>query len=100
MSVTVSRMWATEDAVIGMLPMLPCASCQNPVVQIAMTLPVTEANLDAATLTSWARVIDGGPFASLCWGERIAFDNPDSLTLLGALAAWTDRVRLGRAGER
>ena len=27
-------------------------------------------------------------------GERIAFDNPDSLTLLGALAAWTDRVRL------
>jgi alkanesulfonate monooxygenase SsuD/methylene tetrahydromethanopterin reductase-like flavin-dependent oxidoreductase (luciferase family) len=30
----------------------------------------------------------------LCWGERIAFENPDSLTLLGALAAWTDRVRL------
>jgi alkanesulfonate monooxygenase SsuD/methylene tetrahydromethanopterin reductase-like flavin-dependent oxidoreductase (luciferase family) len=29
-----------------------------------------------------------------CWGERIAFENPDSLTLLGALAAWTDRVRL------
>lgn len=27
-------------------------------------------------------------------GERIAFDNPDSLTLLGALASWTDRVRL------
>jgi alkanesulfonate monooxygenase SsuD/methylene tetrahydromethanopterin reductase-like flavin-dependent oxidoreductase (luciferase family) len=27
-------------------------------------------------------------------GERIAFENPDSLTLLGALAAWTDRVRL------
>jgi alkanesulfonate monooxygenase SsuD/methylene tetrahydromethanopterin reductase-like flavin-dependent oxidoreductase (luciferase family) len=30
----------------------------------------------------------------LCWGERIAFDNPDSLTLLGAVAAWTERVRL------
>jgi alkanesulfonate monooxygenase SsuD/methylene tetrahydromethanopterin reductase-like flavin-dependent oxidoreductase (luciferase family) len=30
----------------------------------------------------------------LSWGERIAFENPDSLTLLGALAAWTDRVRL------
>jgi len=53
-----------------------------------------EPNLDAATLTAWARVIDGGPFSSLCWGERIAFDNPDSLTLLGALSAWTDRVRL------
>jgi alkanesulfonate monooxygenase SsuD/methylene tetrahydromethanopterin reductase-like flavin-dependent oxidoreductase (luciferase family) len=27
-------------------------------------------------------------------GERIAFDNPDNLTLLGALAAWTRRARL------
>jgi alkanesulfonate monooxygenase SsuD/methylene tetrahydromethanopterin reductase-like flavin-dependent oxidoreductase (luciferase family) len=59
-----------------------------------MTLPVMEPNLDAATLKSWAHVIDGGPFSSLCWGERMAFDNPDSLTLLGALSAWTDRVRL------
>jgi alkanesulfonate monooxygenase SsuD/methylene tetrahydromethanopterin reductase-like flavin-dependent oxidoreductase (luciferase family) len=64
------------------------------VVQIGMTMPVMEPNLDAAMLTSWARLIDGGPFASLCWGERIAFDNPDSLTLLGALATLTDRVRL------
>ncbi|MCB0950784.1 MAG: LLM class flavin-dependent oxidoreductase, partial [Mycobacterium sp.] len=31
---------------------------------------------------------------SLCWGERMAFDNPESLTLLGALAAWTDRIQL------
>ncbi|MED5816549.1 LLM class flavin-dependent oxidoreductase [Mycolicibacterium sp. 050232] len=59
-----------------------------------MTMPVMEPQLDATTLRSWARVIDGGPFSSLCWGERIAFDNPDSLTLLGALSAWTDRVRL------
>jgi alkanesulfonate monooxygenase SsuD/methylene tetrahydromethanopterin reductase-like flavin-dependent oxidoreductase (luciferase family) len=57
-------------------------------------MPVMEPDLDAATLKAWARVIDGGPFSSLCWGERIAFHNPDSLTLLGALAAWTDRVRL------
>lgn len=59
-----------------------------------MTMPVMEPNLDAATLKAWARVIDDGPFSSLCWGERIAFDNPESLTLLGALAAWTERVRL------
>lgn len=59
-----------------------------------MTLPVMEPDLDAAVLKEWARVVDDGPFSSLCWGERIAFDNPDSLTLLGALAAWTDRVRL------
>lgn len=57
-------------------------------------MPVMEPDLDAATLKSWARAIDGGPFSSLCWGERMCFDNPDSLTLLGALAAWTDRVRL------
>lgn len=57
-------------------------------------MPVMEPNLDAATLREWASVIDNGPFSSLCWGERIAFDNPECLTLLGALAAWTDRVRL------
>lgn len=59
-----------------------------------MTLPVMEPDLDAAMLKTWARIVDDGPFSSLCWGERIAFDNPDSLTLLGALAAWTDRVQL------
>ena len=69
-------------------------TCQNPGVQIGMTMPVMEPNLDAAMLRSWARMIDDGPFSSLCWGERMCFDNPDSLTLLGALAAWTDRARL------
>src|SRR5215475_12909436 len=59
-----------------------------------MTMPVMEPDLDAPVLEAWAKVIDEGPFASLCWGERIAFDNPEALTLLGALAAWTDRVRL------
>jgi alkanesulfonate monooxygenase SsuD/methylene tetrahydromethanopterin reductase-like flavin-dependent oxidoreductase (luciferase family) len=59
-----------------------------------MTMPVMEPDLDATALKNWARAIDEGPFSSLCWGERIAFENPDSLTLLGALAAWTDRVRL------
>jgi alkanesulfonate monooxygenase SsuD/methylene tetrahydromethanopterin reductase-like flavin-dependent oxidoreductase (luciferase family) len=59
-----------------------------------MTMPVMEPSLDAATLKCWAQAIDGGPFSSLCWGERIAFDNPECLTLLGALSAWTDRVRL------
>ncbi len=53
-----------------------------------------EPDLDAAILRTWAQIVDDGPFSSLCWGERIAFSNPDSLTLLGALAAWTDRVQL------
>jgi len=59
-----------------------------------MTMPVMEPGLDAALLRDWARTIDDGPFSSLCWGERMAFDNPETLTLMGALAAWTDRVRL------
>ncbi len=64
------------------------------VVQIAMTMPVMEPDLDATVLENWARAIDQGPFSSLCWVERIAFGNPENLTLLGALAAWTNRVRL------
>jgi alkanesulfonate monooxygenase SsuD/methylene tetrahydromethanopterin reductase-like flavin-dependent oxidoreductase (luciferase family) len=64
------------------------------VVQIAMTMPVMEPDLDASVLRNWAHTVDEGPFSSLCWGERIAFDNPETLTLLGALSAWTDRVRL------
>lgn len=59
-----------------------------------MTMPVMEPDLDAVLLRRWARGIDEGPFASLCWGERIAFDNPEALTLLGALAAWTNQVPL------
>jgi alkanesulfonate monooxygenase SsuD/methylene tetrahydromethanopterin reductase-like flavin-dependent oxidoreductase (luciferase family) len=62
-----------------------------------MTLPVMEPDLwadGAATLEAWSRAIDEGPFSSLCFGERMAFDNPDALTLLGAVAAWTSRARL------
>lgn len=59
-----------------------------------MTLPVMEPDLDADVLESWARAVDEGPFSSLCFGERVVFDNPETLTLLGACAAWTSRVRL------
>ncbi len=66
-------------------------------VDIGMTLPVMEPDLwveGAATLESWSRAIDAGPFSSVCFGERMAFDNPDSMTLLGAVAAWTSRARV------
>ena len=63
-------------------------------MQVGMTLPVMEPDLDADVLEQWARAIEEGPFSSLCFGERMAFDNPDALTLLGAVAAWTSRVRL------
>ena len=57
-------------------------------------MPVMEPDLDASVLRRWAQTIDEGPFSSLCWGERIAFGNPEALTLLGALAGWTHRVPL------
>jgi len=65
-------------------------------MRLGMTLPVMEPDLweRPDTLERWARAVDGGPFASLCFGERLAFDNPETLTLLGAVSAWTSRVRL------
>jgi alkanesulfonate monooxygenase SsuD/methylene tetrahydromethanopterin reductase-like flavin-dependent oxidoreductase (luciferase family) len=59
-----------------------------------MTLPVMEPDLDASILETWSRRIDEGPFSSLCFGERMAFDNPHALTLLGAVSAWSTRVRI------
>lgn len=64
---------------------------------VGLTLPVMEPEVWAHgpdTLEAWARAIDAGPFSSLCFGERMAFDNPETLTLLGAVAAWTSRVGL------
>ncbi|MCW2797187.1 LLM class flavin-dependent oxidoreductase [Nocardioides sp.] len=66
-------------------------------MRVGMTMPIMEPDLwdkGAATLEAWARAIDEGPFSSLCFGERMAFDNPETLTLLGAVAAWTERARL------
>lgn len=61
-----------------------------------MTLPVMEPDLwvEDGTLEAWARASDEGPFSSVCFGERMAFDNPETLTLVGAVAAWTERVRI------
>lgn len=69
-------------------------TCHSDPMQVGMTLPVMEPGLDAQTLEAWARTTDEGPFSSVCFGERMAFDNPETLTLLGAVAAWTERVRI------
>lgn len=62
--------------------------------EVGMTLPVMEPDISPATLHRWAELIDAAPYSSLCFGERVAFDNPDALTLLGAVSAWTRRVRI------
>lgn len=63
-------------------------------MDVGMTLPVMEPEVDPELLRDWTERIDEGPYGSLCFGERVAFDNPDLLTLLGAVAAWTSRVRV------
>lgn len=63
-------------------------------MQVGMTLPLMEPAVNGDVLERWARAVDQGPFASLCFGERMAFDNPEIMTLLGACAAWTGRVQL------
>lgn len=63
-------------------------------MRVGMALPVTVAGLwDAPdTLEDWSRAIDDGPFSSIGFGTRIAGDIPDLVALLGAVAAWTNRV--------
>ncbi len=63
-------------------------------MKIGMTLPVMEPDLNRALLRDWVETIDRGPWASLAFGERIVFDNPDAAVMLGAAAAWTERVEL------
>ncbi|HQR03567.1 MAG: LLM class flavin-dependent oxidoreductase [Proteobacteria bacterium] len=63
-------------------------------MKLGMTLPLMEPGVNREVLEAWARAVDQGPYASLCFGERMAFDNPELLTLLGACSAWTERVRL------
>src|SRR5690606_30461273 len=63
-------------------------------MDVGMTLPVMEPALDADVLETWARTIDEGPWSSIAFGERVVFDNPETLTLLGAVAAWTSRVQV------
>jgi hypothetical protein len=62
-------------------------------MQIGMTLPVMEPGQRRATWERWAREVDRGPFSSLAFGERMAFDNPELMALLGACAAWREAGR-------
>lgn len=63
-------------------------------MDIGVNLPVMVPGLDRATLETWCRGIDEGPFSTLAAGERINFPNPEITVTLAAAAAWTTRVRL------
>jgi len=59
-----------------------------------MTLPVMEPGLTRKDLEAWTRQIDEGPWSHIALGERIIFSNPEFLTTLSAVAAWTKRVEI------
>ena len=51
-------------------------------MNVGVGLPTTTPGTTGELLLDWARRADEGPFSSLCFGERMAFDNPHALTLL------------------
>jgi alkanesulfonate monooxygenase SsuD/methylene tetrahydromethanopterin reductase-like flavin-dependent oxidoreductase (luciferase family) len=63
-------------------------------MDIGMTLPGMDPGLDRERLLAWTRRIEAGPFATLAFGERMAFYNPELIALLAACAVLTERVRL------
>ncbi|WP_031524166.1 LLM class flavin-dependent oxidoreductase [Streptomyces sp. NRRL F-5123] len=49
---------------------------------------------DPATLLTWARRADAGPFTTLGLLDRIVYDNPEPLVALAVLAGATSRIRV------
>jgi alkanesulfonate monooxygenase SsuD/methylene tetrahydromethanopterin reductase-like flavin-dependent oxidoreductase (luciferase family) len=63
-------------------------------MQIGIGLPGTVPGVEAPLLLDWARKADAGPFSSLGSIDRLVYPNYDSLTLLTAAAAVTQRIRV------
>ncbi len=63
-------------------------------MKIGMTLPVMEPGLSRKDLENWTKSIDAGPWSHIALGERILFPNPEFISTLSAVAAWTNRVEI------
>ena len=63
-------------------------------MKIGMTLPVMEPDLTRQDLEDWTTRIDAGPWSHIALGERILFHNPEFISTLSAVAAWTKRVEI------
>ena len=63
-------------------------------MKIGMTLPVMEPELPRQDLEAWTKRIDEGPWSHIALGERILFPNPEFISTLSAVAAWTNRVEI------
>ncbi|MGP3991760.1 LLM class flavin-dependent oxidoreductase [Streptomyces sp. 3N207] len=49
---------------------------------------------DPATLLTWARHADAGPFSTLGLLDRLVYDNPEPMVALAVLAGATSRIRV------
>ena len=63
-------------------------------MKIGMTLPVMETDLTRKDLEKWTKKIDTGPWSHIALGERILFPNPEFISTLSAVSAWTNRVEI------
>ncbi|MFJ4716477.1 LLM class flavin-dependent oxidoreductase [Streptomyces sp. NPDC088785] len=59
-------------------------------MNVGIGLPIA----DPATLLTWARRADDGPFSTLGLLDRLVYDNPEPLVALAVLAGATSRVRV------
>jgi alkanesulfonate monooxygenase SsuD/methylene tetrahydromethanopterin reductase-like flavin-dependent oxidoreductase (luciferase family) len=59
-------------------------------MNIGLGLPIS----DPASLLSWARRADAGPFTTLGMLDRLVYDNPEPLIALAAIAGATTRIRV------
>lgn len=66
-------------------------------MEIGLGLPNAIRGVDAATLLDWAREGDRGGFSTVATTDRIVYPSYESLTVLAAAAAVTERCRLTTA---
>lgn len=63
-------------------------------MKIGVGLPTSTSGISGQLLVDWAKRADAGPFSSLGVVDRVAYQNYEPFTALGAAAAVTQRVRL------
>jgi alkanesulfonate monooxygenase SsuD/methylene tetrahydromethanopterin reductase-like flavin-dependent oxidoreductase (luciferase family) len=63
-------------------------------MQIGIGLPGTHPGIQPHILLDWARRADSGPFSSLGSIDRLVYPNYETMTLLTAAAAVTQRIRV------
>lgn len=63
-------------------------------MRIGLALPAMLDGLDRQAVLGWARRIEADGYATIGFGDRIAYRNLDLFTTLGAAAAVTERVGL------